>query len=334
VSALVCIATNGTRRMLVLDFDEDEYSTTPIPFGRPGGHAFGFGGGSVSVQDSSPTTTTSLGFSDRGDKNYYFSHSREDSVTSDDSAHSITRYTSNKNTTPFGHSSHQSIATTSPAPITKKSSFASIRNAFKSSKNHDPPPLPQADHRADPVLKNPFNRSTSSLNHNMASGRPFGPNSTSPYPRPPTPSSSGDTRFTKGTLVKAKTQPYGKPQHSHSGSTFHNSDTGSDFSRAQAASSPPPVPRVPNAFGGRFNSSETLISEVEEDKIVMDPRTPSEYALHAVFMRFATSAELKIDAFLRHGLVRISNPISLAPVLIAFVKGSRSPTSRFHRSRH
>jgi hypothetical protein len=35
----------------------------------------------------------------------------------------------------------------------------------------------------------------------------------------------------------------------------------------------------------------------------MDPKTPSDYALHAVFMRFASSAEIKIDTFLRQSLV-------------------------------
>lgn len=34
----------------------------------------------------------------------------------------------------------------------------------------------------------------------------------------------------------------------------------------------------------------------------MDPRTPSDYALHAIFIRFASSAEMKIDEFLRQPL--------------------------------
>jgi len=64
------------------------------------------------------------------------------------------------------------------------------------------------------------------------------------------------------------------------------------------------VPRVPNAFGGHGYQTETPPSMEYEDKVVMDPRTPSDYALHAVFMRFATSAEMKIDTFLRQPLVR------------------------------
>jgi len=39
--------------------------------------------------------------------------------------------------------------------------------------------------------------------------------------------------------------------------------------------------------------------DTEDDKVVIDPKTPADFALHAVFMRFATSAEEKIDAFLR-----------------------------------
>lgn len=44
--------------------------------------------------------------------------------------------------------------------------------------------------------------------------------------------------------------------------------------------------------------------DFEEDKVVMDPKTPSDFALHAVFIRFATSAEEKIETFLRQPLDR------------------------------
>lgn len=52
------------------------------------------------------------------------------------------------------------------------------------------------------------------------------------------------------------------------------------------------MPRVPSAYGN-------LRDDTEDDKVIMDPKTPSDFALHAVFIRFATSAEEKIDAFLR-----------------------------------
>ncbi len=44
--------------------------------------------------------------------------------------------------------------------------------------------------------------------------------------------------------------------------------------------------------------------DFEEDKVVMDPKTPSDFALHAVFIRFATSAEEKIEVLLRQPLDR------------------------------
>jgi hypothetical protein len=49
---------------------------------------------------------------------------------------------------------------------------------------------------------------------------------------------------------------------------------------------------------------EDAALDVEEDTIVMDLKTPADYALHAVFIRFASSAEEKIDNFLRRSLVR------------------------------
>lgn len=53
------------------------------------------------------------------------------------------------------------------------------------------------------------------------------------------------------------------------------------------------MPRVPSAFGNLYRD------DTEDDKVVMDLKTPSDFALHAVFIRFATSAEEKIDTFLR-----------------------------------
>ena len=58
---------------------------------------------------------------------------------------------------------------------------------------------------------------------------------------------------------------------------------------------------MPNAFGGHADDGSSY-SDVE-DKIVLDPRTPSDYALHAIFIRFAASAETHIDEFLRFPVV-------------------------------
>jgi hypothetical protein len=164
------------------DFEDEEFSTTPIPFGRPAGGAFGFGGsssafghggGSSSASASaagfgfggdSPTATTPMPSATGSERHGYFSsHARTDSEQSADSTSSATtRFPlPSGRTTPFAHSSQSSIATTSTSPFTKKSSFASIRNAFKGGKDKDKdaPPVPPLDYQAYPVLKNPFNRS-------------------------------------------------------------------------------------------------------------------------------------------------------------------------------
>lgn len=275
----------------IIDFDYDEYNSAPTPFGRSGG-AFGFGGGFGSSGPDSPTITP---IAERGERSFFPSHSRFDSAGSMDSFNSgTTRYTSK----PSGHSSHSSIATTSTA-FSKKPSFASIRNAFKSGKNHGPPPVPSLDPHPYPVLKNPFNRSTSSLNAHPSpvnSRSPFSSITTTspPFVRPPTPASNN-------TRPKFKHHTPAKSQHSHSGSFFHASDGGSDY--GPYPSSPPPVPRVPNGFGQPHSNDTPVISDFEDDKVVMDPKTPTDYALHAVFIRFASSAEGKIDTFLRQSLV-------------------------------
>ncbi|KAJ7219440.1 cell morphogenesis N-terminal-domain-containing protein [Mycena pura] len=284
-------------QITIPDFDEEEFNSIPGPFGRAGGHGlFGaFGGGSASGQDSPTAVTPTPGF-DRSERGFFPSHSRGDSVASEDSAHSVsTRYTS-KSSTPFAHSAHSSIA--APSGFTKKTSFASIRAAFKSGvKTSEAPPVPHIDHQAYPVLKNPFNRSTTSLNHATSSRPSVAPTSTTtspPYHRPPTPGSSDGKHTHRAPSSKSKGHGYAK--HSQTGSIFHYSDSGTDYGQHPFSSSPPPVPRVPNAFSP-VHRSET--PDFDEDKVVMDPKTPSDYALHAVFIRFAASCETKIDMFLK-----------------------------------
>ncbi|KAK7020471.1 cell morphogenesis N-terminal-domain-containing protein [Favolaschia claudopus] len=284
-------------QITIPDFDEEEYNT-PVPFGRTGGNSLFGAFGSSSGQDSPTAATTPTPSFDQ--RTYFPSHSRGDSVASEDSGHSIsTRYTT-KSSTPFAHSAQSSIA--APTGFTKKSSFASIRAAFKSGgKSNDAPPVPPIDHQAYPVLKNPFNRSTTSLNSSTILSR--GPSmaqstitTSPPYHRPPTPGSSEGRHTHRPPTSKSKGHGYAKSHHSQSGSIFHSSDPGSDYGQNHPfSSSPPPVPRVPNAFGPV--RSET--PDFDEDKVIMDPKTPSDYALHAVFIRFAAAAEGKIDLFLR-----------------------------------
>ncbi|EGO03567.1 hypothetical protein SERLA73DRAFT_69422 [Serpula lacrymans var. lacrymans S7.3] len=283
-------------QITIPDFDED-FQSTPIPFGRSGGNAFGAFGNTGSGPES-PTLITPIALPERIERGYF--HSRGDSVTSEDSIHSqSTRHVAK----PFAHSSQSSVATTSSSPFTKKPSFASIRNAFKITvKSSDVPPLPQIDHQAYPILKNPFNRSTSSLAHapTISSQKPSFTTSP-PHPRAPTP---GASESRPRAASRARGHSVVKSQHSHNGSIFHSSDTGSDLGHGFGSSSPPPVPRMPGAFGGQFGKSEVSLITDEDDKIVMDPKTPSDYALHAVFIRFATLAEAKIESFLRESLDR------------------------------
>ncbi|KAI6037641.1 cell morphogenesis N-terminal-domain-containing protein [Pisolithus marmoratus] len=307
-------------QITIPDLDEDDFSSTSIPFGRAA--AFGFGGSSNSGPESptilTPTTT---------DKGFFGTHNRGDSLASDDS------FLDHLPRKPFAHAPQPSIATSTtsgtttissttgtaanPAasPFSKKSSFASIKNAFKSSlkSNADVPPLPSIDPQVYPILKNPFNRSTSSLAHSITSTSKH--NATSPshvHPRPPTPA-SGEPRHPRS-LSRARGHAKARSHQSQSGSIFHYSDNGSDhghssghhppnhaFAFGHPPSSPPPVPRVPDGFlvvGG----SSPAMSDDDLSVGISGGKSPSDYALHAVFMRFATLAEAKIDAFLHESL--------------------------------
>jgi len=231
---------------------------------------------------------------ERGDRPYF--HSRGDSATSDDSIQSSRP--ARKASVPFIHSSQSSIATTSTSPFSKKPSFASIRNAFKGgAKANDPPPLPPLDY---PSL--PFNRSTSSLGHATQTLRRGPENPSPPHPRPPTPGSSEGKISSRTTRSKGHVSA--RSGHSHSSSVFHSSDPGSDHGHGfNFPSSPPPLPPMPNVFTGFPRSESPTLAEPEDDKVEVDPRTPAEYALHAVFIRFAATAERKIVSFLKQSLV-------------------------------
>ncbi|KAI5120892.1 hypothetical protein M0805_002992 [Coniferiporia weirii] len=301
--------SEGLNQITIPDFDEDEFSSSSVPFGR-GTNAFGFGtpSGAESPTLLTPTAGPSLEKSS-GDRDYF--HSRQDSAASEDSAFSFhapsASFAARSNTSiSLAHSPQTSLP--NAVPVTKKSSFASLRNAFKSGgKSSEAPPVPLLDRQAYPALRNPFSRSASSLAHHTPS-----PSIKSPpngYPRPPTPSSSNGREHGRAMSVRAKGHTNGRSQHSHTGSVFHNSDAGSDYSFGfnhiiPRLSTPPPVPRVPNEFGGSSQRIDTPPSSDVEDKVVMDPRTPSEYALHAIFIRFAALAEDKIDRFLRQPLER------------------------------
>ena len=233
---------------------------------------------------------------ERNDRSYF--HSRGDSVASEDSAHSI-QHSSRKLRTPFAHSAQSSVATTSGSSFTKKGSFASLRNAFKSTKSTEAaPPLPPLDQQAYPALKNPFNRSTSSLAHHAS--RPSVHASPSAF-RPSTPASN-DTRVRR-TPSRSIGHTPAKSQHSNNGSIFHFSDGDSDVGHSLSFSSPPPVPPVPHGALGNFPIMESDSILETEEQVNLDAKTPSDFALHAIFMRFATSAEALITEFINQPYV-------------------------------
>lgn len=297
------------------DLDDDDFSSPSVPFGR-NANTFGFGASSGA---DSPTLLTPTAAQDRPSTDRDYFHSRQDSAASEDSAFSFhapsTSFAARSNTSlQTTHSSQVSLSASQP--VAKKSSFASLRNAFKSAggKSTETPPVPSLDRQVYPALRNPFSRSASSLAHNPPSHGIRSPPSS--YPRPGTPSSNNDHKHGRAMSTRSRDQVYGKSQHSHSGSMFHNSDAGSDYSFgfhhiAPRQSTPPPVPRVPNEYGGpqRFDMQATTDGE---DRVVMDPRTPSEYALHAIFIQFAALAEGKIEQFLKQ-------PLEREPSLIEFL---------------
>ncbi|KAH8116120.1 cell morphogenesis N-terminal-domain-containing protein [Phellopilus nigrolimitatus] len=303
--------SEGLNQITIPEFDEEEFTSPAVPFGRSA-NAFGFGASSGA---DSPTLSTP----NAGPERDHF-HSRHDSVASEDSSFSLhapsASFAARSNaSTSLAHASQTSTPSanaststnTSAAPFTKKSSFASLRNAFKSAsgggKSADAaPPVPAL---AYPALRNPFSRSTSSLAHHTPS----------PSLRSP-PSAHG-----RAMSLRSKNQghAYGRSQHSHTGSIFHNSDAGSDYALGfnhiiLRQSTPPPVPRVPNEYGGpaRAQVYDSPPASDAEDRVVMDPRTPSEYALHAIFMRFAALAEDKLERFLKQ-------PLELEPSLTDFL---------------
>jgi hypothetical protein len=285
-----------------IDLNDDDFNLTPNPFARAAGGAFGYGSFGHG-QDSPISSTPTAVVLERGDRPYF--HSRGDSATSDDSIQS-SRPT-RKASVPFIHSSQSSIATTSTSPFSKKPSFASLRNAFKSGvKANDAPPLPPLDY---PSL--PFNRSNSSLGHTSHTLRRGPENPSPPYPRPPTPGSSEGKVSNR--LTRSKGHVPGRSAHSYSSSVFHSSDPGSDHGHGfNFPSSPPPVPPMPNAFSGFPRSESPTLLEPEVDKVELEPRTPAEYALHAVFIRFASAAEHKIATFLKQPLVSLNlGPLGL-----------------------
>ena len=105
-------------------------------------------------------------------------------------------------------------------------------------------------------------------------------------------------------MSRTKGHMYAKSQHSQSGSIFHVSDLGSDHGHGipyTPSLSPPPVPPVPFNVAGSYVNDD----EPGEDNIVVEARTPADFALHTIFIRFAASAEALIEEFVTQPAVRL-----------------------------
>lgn len=98
------------------------------------------------------------------------------------------------------------------------------------------------------------------------------------------------------------------------------SDGGSDHGHSfSVPASTPPVPRVPtSAFGHQFRSDTppSNNSDMEDDhhhqKLQLEHQTPADYAFHAIFVRFISAAEAKMDTFLKESTDR-------EPLLVEFL---------------
>ena len=278
--------------------DDDTFKSTPL-FGARTAQTSLWGNPTSGLE--SPTTLTPQPFAERTGGSYF--HARGDSIASQDSGQSVQTTSRKPPKASFTHSAQSSVATSSSSPFTKKSSFASLRNAFKSTKHADaPPPVPVLDPQAYPALRNPFNRSVSAQAHAPPVPSRAQTGASPPQFRPSTPARS----------ARGREHQYARSQHSQSGSIFHASDNGSDggggLAHPFSSSSPPPLPPMPNSFGA---PADDVSSSEYDDKIVLDPRTPSDYALHAVFIRFAATAEDHIEKFLRCPLVSVLHRIFL-----------------------
>lgn len=100
--------------------------------------------------------------------------------------------------------------------------------------------------------------------------------------------------------------------HGHGYPFGHNPNHAVTF--GHSPHSPPPVPRVPESLVAP-RSESPVISEGESEDLGSS-RSPADYALHAVFIRFATLAEAKIDAFVRESPVSFFRFDTAPPTLL------------------
>ena len=279
--------------------DGDDYTPTPTPFGRSNVAFGGF---------DSPTPPSAFGGGGGSTDRTYF-HSHNDSIASIDSSFSSFKFTTPQQRNGSAstvaltsvHTSNSSV-TTNHFPIpSRKSSFASLRNAFKSGKTTDvdAPPVPMIDPQSYPALRNPFQRSEAGaakpgLHHN---GR--------------RPSLGKLENNVKGASTTNRSV-LGRQMSQSGAGAFFLGNNGSDASLALPGT--PPVPRIPGGVLRHKVSSSLAASDGTHEY-----NTPAVHALHVVFGRFVDAAERMLD-------VVIGQTLADEPYLPAFLGPGVNPT--------
>lgn len=296
--------------------EDDDFANTPIPFGRPQNFQFG-----QQPFSSSPSSNSSSALQQNWELNSGLPesfHARGDSFASESSSFGHTKPPSSFNppkSSSSGHAATPSNTTTYSTP-SRKSSFASIKNAFKTGKllAQEPPPVPPLESNA--VLRNPFNRAASARPYAtpaqasqssiaMARRRPSVPVTSTPYQTSRSPQLSTSvspiahargTSNLSGPAGAARKGSRGALNHSPASSVAH-SDPDHPMNNALSST---PIPRIPNASSIFHRPAPSFVSDTSPE---VEPSTPAEYALNVVLTHFVTNAERRIERLLQDRLV-------------------------------
>jgi hypothetical protein len=262
------------------DFDDgDEHAPTPTQFVRSNGAFGGF---------DSPTPSSAFGGGGSTDRTYH--HSREDSIASIDSSFSSFKFTAPQQRNGSAstvaltsvHTSNSSVTTNHISLPSRKPSFASLRNAFKSlpgkAADADAPPVPTIDPQAYPALRNPFQRSEA------GAAKP------GQHQNGRRPSLGKPENHVKGAPTPSRSV-FGRRPSQSGAAAFFQGNSSSDTSLALPGT--PPVPRIPGSVLRHKMSSSLAASDGAHDY-----NTPAVHALHVVFGRFVDAAERMLDVVL------------------------------------
>ncbi|KAG9015079.1 Cell morphogenesis protein PAG1 [Tulasnella sp. 427] len=214
--------------------------------------------------------------------------------------------------------SRTTASTATPASIptpARKHSFASLRNAFKSSKStvpEPPPPVPSLDPQQNyPALRNPFSRSATSLSqHPPPNSSAKLQSSRKQQPRTPSttnaksPSQSYSSRFAPQGYNRTRSNSQAASAHSHSSSVAHSEYSDFGDGSPNLSLDPPPVPRVPNQYEANVRRHRNDSSGFSRggSASMAKPQKPHEYAVHVLFTKFVTCAEKLVEHYTAQSL--------------------------------